>query len=323
MSKQIVALTLLGCSLVTTAASADIYPSRPVTIVVPSAAGGVTDVVARAVSERLSAIWGQQFIIDNRTGGGHNIAAAAVMKARPDGYTWMITEGGTFVTNPHLYAKGTLSYDAENDFTPITGLVRNNPALVAHPSLPARDLSALVELAKKRPGTLTYGTGGIGTGPHMAMILLESLAGVKLVPVHYRGAAPALNDVLGGHTSLISLSATLALAPVQGGLAKVLVVGRRLPQLPDVPTAAESGLPEYDATSWFGLFAPAKTPAEIVGKINAEVQRVLSDAAFRDRFLTPQLLEPMAGSPDQFAAHIGSESRKWATAIRTANIKLD
>jgi tripartite-type tricarboxylate transporter receptor subunit TctC len=307
------------------AAVAQGYPARPVTIVVTAAAGGLTDIVARGVGERLSEMWGKAVVIENKGGAGHNIGAAAVAKANPDGYTLMASESGTFVTNPYLYAKGTLPYDAETDFAPLSGLASYTQAIITHPSLPAHNVADLIALAKNAPGTISFGTAGIGSAPHMNIELLENMAGIKLVPVHYRGAAPALTDLLGGHIQLMSVSLTLSLEPARAGRINMLGVGsrERLPQAPEVPTVAESGLPGYEGVSWIGLFATAGTPADIIRKINADVQHVLADPAFRARFLTPQTLDPMTGSADAFAAQIKAESQKWSKVIREQNLHID
>jgi tripartite-type tricarboxylate transporter receptor subunit TctC len=237
----------------------------------------------------------------------------------------MVSESGTFVSNPFLYAKGSLPYDAETDFAPISGLASYTQALVTHPSLPARNVAELIALAKSQPASINYGTAGIGSAPHMNIELLENMAGIRLVPVHYRGAAPALTDLLGGHIKLMSVSMTLSLEPARAGRITMLGVGgrQRLPQAPEVPTIGETGLPGYEAVSWVGLFTASGTPRDIVLKINTDVQHVLADAAFRARFLTPQMLDPMAGSPDAFAAEIKSETQKWAKVIREQQLHID
>jgi tripartite-type tricarboxylate transporter receptor subunit TctC len=296
-----------------------------VSIVVTAAAGGLTDLVARGVGQQLSELWGKPVVIENKGGAGHNIGAAAVAKAPPDGYTLMVSESGTFVSNPFLYAKGSLPYDAETDFAPISGLASYTQALVIHPSLPARNVAELIALAKREPASINFGTAGIGSAPHMNIELLENMAGIRLVPVHYRGAAPALTDLLGGHIKLMSVSMTLSLEPARAGRITMLGVGgrQRLPQAPEVPTIGETGLPGYEAVSWVGLFTASGTPRDIVLKINTDVQHVLADAAFRARFLTPQMLDPMAGSPDAFAAEIKSETQKWAKVIREQQLHID
>jgi tripartite-type tricarboxylate transporter receptor subunit TctC len=183
----------------------------------------------------------------------------------------------------------------------------------------------LIELARKRPGELTYGTAGIGSAPHMNMVLFESMAGVKLVPVHYRGAAPALTDVIAGHVNLMSVSVSLALPPFRTGQIKIFGVGsgKRMPLAPDVPTVAENGLSGYEATTWFGLFATAGTPQPIVTKINAEVAEILADPQFREKFLAPQMFEPMASSPEEFADYIKAQRRKWAKVIREQKLSVE
>jgi tripartite-type tricarboxylate transporter receptor subunit TctC len=324
MTKRLGALVLLICLAGAAAAQAQSYPTRTITLTVTAAAGGVTDVVARALGERLSQTWGQQVVIENKGGAAHVVGAQSVAKAAPDGYSLLVAEAGTFTINPTLYGKGKLPYDEEKDFIPITGIVRINQALLGHPSLPANNVRELIELASKKPGELTYGTAGIGSAPHMNMVLFESMANVKLVPVHYRGAAPALTDVIAGHVNLMSVSVSLALPPLRAGQIKIFGIGsgKRLPLAPDIATVAESGLPGYEATTWFGLFATAGTPREIVTKINAEVAKVLADPQFREKFLAPQMFEPMASSPEEFADYIKAQTRKWAKVIAEQKLSI-
>jgi len=264
-------------------------------------------------------------VIENKGGAAHVVGAQSVAKAAPDGYSLLVAEAGTFTINPTLYGNGKLPYDEEKDFIPITSIVRINQALLGHPSLPANNVRELIELARKTPGELTYGTAGIGSAPHMNMVLFESLAGVKLVPVHYRGAAPALSDVIAGHVNLMSVSVSLALPPFRTGQIKIFGIGsaKRLPLAPDIPTVAENGLPGYEATTWFGLFATAGTPPAIVTKINAEVAEILADPQFREKFLAPQMFEPMASSPEEFADYIKAERRKWAKVIREQKLSIE
>jgi tripartite-type tricarboxylate transporter receptor subunit TctC len=325
MNKGLGALILLTCLAGGAPAQAQSYPTRTITLTVTAAAGGVTDVVARALGQRLAETWGQQVVIENKGGAAHVVGAQSVAKAAPDGYSLLVAEAGTFTINPTLYGKGKLPYDEEKDFIPITGIVRINQALLAHPSLPAKTVRELIELASKKPGELTYGTAGIGSAPHMNMVLFESMAGVKLVPVHYRGAAPALSDVIAGHVNLMSVSVSLALPPFRSGQIKIFGIGstKRLPPAADIPTVAENGLPGYEATTWFGLFATAGTPRGIVDKINAETAKILADAQFREKFLAPQMFEPMGSSPEQFADYIKAQTRKWAKVIREQNLSID
>jgi tripartite-type tricarboxylate transporter receptor subunit TctC len=307
------------------AAQAQSYPTRPITLTVTAAAGGVTDVVARAIGQRLSEAWGQQVVIENKGGAAHVVGAQSVAKAAPDGYSLLVAEAGTFVINPTLYGKGKLPYDAEKDFAAITSIVRINQALLGNPSLPAGNVRDLIALAKQKPGTLTYGTAGVGSGPHMNMVLFESTAGVKLQPVHYRGAAPALTDVIAGHVNLMSVSVSLALPPYRAGQIKIFGIGspQRVAAAADIATVAESGLPGYEAATWFGLFATAGTPREIVLKINAEVRKILADPEFREKFLAPQMFEPTPMTPEGFAEYIKVQQQKWAKVIRDANLKIE
>jgi len=325
MITRLGALILLAALAGAPAAQAQSYPSRTITLTVTAAAGGVTDVVARALGQRLAQAWGQQVVIENKGGAAHVVGAQSVAKAAPDGYSLLVAEAGTFTINPTLYGNGKLPYDEEKDFIPITGIVRINQALLGHPSLRANGVRELIELARKTPGELTYGTAGIGSAPHMNMVLFESMAGVKLVPVHYRGAAPALTDVIAGHVNLMSVSVSLALPPFRTGQIKIFGVGsgKRMPLAPDIPTVAENGLPGYEATTWFGLFATAGTPQPIVTKINAEVAKILADPQFREKFLAPQMFEPMASSPEEFADYIKAERRKWAKVIREQKLSIE
>ena len=323
--QKLAALILLACIGGAASAQAQSYPTRTITLTVTAAAGGVTDVVARALGQRLAESWGQQVVIENRGGAAHVVGAQSVAKAAPDGYSLLVAEAGTFTINPTLYGKGKLPYDEEQDFVPITGIVRINQALLGHPSLAADNVRELIALAKKRPGELTYGTAGIGSAPHMNMVLFESMAGVKLQPVHYRGAAPALTDVIAGHVNLMSVSVSLALPPWRTGQIKIFGIGssNRLAAAAEIPTVAESGLPAYEASTWFGLFAPAGTPRDIVDKMNAQVANILADPLFREKFLAPQMFEPMASTPEAFTDYINAQKRKWAEVIRAQKLSID
>jgi len=324
MNRWFGAALALSSMCVPAAAQTSSYPNRPITVIVTAAPGGVTDVAARALGEGMTKDWGQPVIIVNRGGAGHILGEEAVARAEPDGYTLMVAESGSVVINPLIYPKGKLPFDTAKDFVPISGLVRINQALLANRSLPVTNAAGLIALAKKEPGKLTFGTAGIGSAPHMNIALFESMAGVKFTPVHYRGAIPALNDLRSGTINLMSVSVSLALPPYRAGDIKILGIGsaKRLPQVPDIPTVAESGLPGYQAVAWFGLFGPAAMPQDIVAKLNGEVQRVFGDPAFRTRFLDPQMFESMAGPSDAFAAYVAAERVKWAKIVREGGIKL-
>jgi tripartite-type tricarboxylate transporter receptor subunit TctC len=325
MKKWFGALFALQYRTGAAAAQAPAYPDHPITIYVTAAPGGVTDLVARALGQQLTGAWGQPVVIVNRGGAGHILGEEAVAKAAPDGYTLMVAESGSVVINPLIYPPGKLPFDTEKDFVPISGLIRINQALLANRTLPVSNAAELIALAKKEPGTLTYGTAGVGSAPHLNIALFASMAGVKLVPVHYRGALPALNDLRAGTINLMSVSVSLALPAYRAGEIKILGVGslQRLPLVPELPTVAESGLPGYQAVAWFGLFGPAAMPSDIVAKLNGEVQHVFNDPAFRERFLDPQMYESIAGPQREFADFIKAERVKWSKVIKEANIKLE
>ena len=322
--KMIRALFVLGCLVSGLAfAQEGAYPSKTIRIVVPAAPGGVTDILARALAQRYTDAWQQPAVVENRAGGNNVIAAEHVARSTPDGYTLLLTAEATFVIHPALYSK--LPYDPVKDFAPITGLVRINHALVTNPSLPAKDLRELIALAKSKPGELSYGSFGTGSSGHVNMEMLQTMAGVKFNHIQYKGATPALTDVAAGHLSMMFISVGSAVPQWKGGKIKWLAVGssRRLPQYPEIPTVAESGLPGFEATSWFGLFTTGGTPPEVVAKLNAETVRIFNDPAFRQRFLDPQLLEPIATSPGEFAEFIRADAQKWGKVLRDANVRIE
>jgi tripartite-type tricarboxylate transporter receptor subunit TctC len=276
-----------------TTAQTQSYPSRQVTIVVAYPAGGATDIIARPVAQRLSDIWGQPVVIENRPGANAQIAASFVAKARPDGYTLLATGGPTFI-NPYVYSN--LPHDPASDFVPATGLGVIHQALVVHPSFPSRNLAEFIELAKTDPGAFNYATLGIGSASHLSMELFESMTGTKLTPVHYKGGAQVLTDVIGGHVPTTFLSLTLTAEPSKAGQLRILGVGsaRRVTQFPDLPAIAET-VPGYESSTWFGLFAPRGTPQGIVASINVDVQKILADPGFNEAFLKPSFYEPLLG----------------------------
>jgi len=304
-------------------ATAQSYPSKPVHIVVPFAAGGITDILARALALRLTETFAQQVVVENKPGATGQVGAEAVAKAAPDGYTLLVAADATFVTNPHFYSK--LAYDALNDFAPITGLGISPQALVVNPALPVRRFADLIELARKKPGEINYGTFGIGSSGHLNIVLLGEMTGTRFTPVHYRGAAPAITDLIGGHIQMMIVSIGLIAQPWQSGQLSVLGFGstQRLAQFPDVPTLAESGLPGYEAGSWYGLAAPKGTAAEIVNLLNAQTRRIFEDASFREQFLTPNFIFSIVSPADAFAERIRSESAKWGKLIRDTGLKVE
>lgn len=318
------ALIALGCLVIGVAgAQTQNYPLKPVRIIIPASPGGVTDLLGRALGQRFTEAWGRQTVVENRPGANNQIAAEHVAKSEADGYTLFLSSEGTFVSNPILYAK--LAYDPVKDFAPISGLVSIQQALVTSPSLRVQNVKDLLELAKAKPGELSYGSFGTGSSGHLNMEMLQTMAGVKFTHVPYKGATPALTDVMAGHISMMMISASSAVPPWKSGKVKLLAVGgsKRLSQLPEVPTVAEYDLPGFEATSWFGLFATGGTPREIVARINAEVQRIFNDPAFREKVLVPYMFEPITSSPEQFAEFIKSEQQKWGRVIREAKVKHD
>ncbi len=324
MRTWLCAFVLLAGFAVSTQAQTT-YPDRPITLIITAAPGGVTDVSGRALAQALTKAWGQQVIVENKGGGAHVIGAATVAKAAPDGYTLLVGESGPFAVNPSLLPNDKVPYDVDKDFIPITGLVRIYQALLADKSLPVSNAADLIALAKQKPGQLTFGTAGVGSALHMNMELFDNMAGIKMLPIHYRGATPALNDLIGGSINTMIVSVASGLPAFRAGQIKMLGVGapKRMPLVPDVPTVAESGLTGYEANAWFGLFAPAGTPRDIVMKLDKEVIRIFNDKEFRERFLDPQMFESMAGPPEEFAAFIKAERDKWAKVIREANIKVE
>jgi tripartite-type tricarboxylate transporter receptor subunit TctC len=299
------------------------YPVKPITIIVPAAPGGVTDVLGRMLAQRFTQAWGQQVVVENKPGANNQIAAEFVTKSEPDGYTLFIGPETTFVVNPSLYAR--LPYDASKGFSPICGLVTINHALITNPALPARNVKDLIALAREKPGEINYGTYGIGSSGHLNMELFQALSGVKFQAVHYKGATPALNDVMAGHIQMMFVSVGSAVPQWKAGAVNLLAVGatQRMRLLPDVPTIAESGLPGYEAVSWFGLFGPPGMPAEIVAKISEEVRRTFSDPEIRQDFLDRQYFESIAGTPQDLVSRIRSDEPKWRKVIHDAKVRVE
>jgi tripartite-type tricarboxylate transporter receptor subunit TctC len=317
-------LCLLACLVASSAAFGQAYPDRNVTIVVTSSAGALTDVLTRAVALRLSEMWKQSVIVENRGGAGYTIAAQSVMRAAHDGYTLLASETGFYTTQPHLYAPGKLPYDAEKDFVPVAGYGTIPTALLVNPSMPLNSVSDLIALAKKEPGVVTFGTAGVGTALHIAGLELENLTGIKMTAVHYRGAAPALNDLIAGQIDAVIMGPSVALTFVKAGKLKMLAFGseQRLPQFPDVPTIAET-VPGYEASVSFGLFAAAGTPADIVSKVNADVQTIVGDPEFQKKYLDRFAVQPVPGPLDAYTEYLRKDSAKWEKVIKAANVTLE
>ena len=294
------------------------YPAKPVRIIVPYAAGGGTDITARAVAEKLTEAYKRQFIVDNRAGAATNIGSEAVAKATPDGYT-LLMGGAANAINMSLFRK--LPYDTLRDFEPIALCVQGANVLAVHPSLPAKNLKEVIGLAKAQPGKLNFASSGLGSSNQMAGELMKMMAGINIVHVPYKGNAPALTDLIGGHVEMIFNGVPSVLPHLQSGRVRGIAIGslKRFSALPNLPTFDESGLKGYEATTWFGLLAPAKTPKEIVSRLNADVDKALKSADLKERFVN-EGIEPMGGSPEVFAKFIRSEIDKYAKVIKATNV---
>jgi len=321
LSKTRICLTTLAVALACVAGSAyaQSYPAKAVRLVVPFLAGGSTDIVGRTVAQKLNEMWGQPVVVENRPGGGTTIGTEAVARAAPDGYTLLVTPA-PFTINPSLLAK--LPYDALNDFAPIT-LINTTPlVLVVNPGVPAKSVKELIALAKAKPGKLNFGSSGTGGSNHLAGELFNAMAGVKMVHIPYKGNAGALIDIVGGHLDVVYNGLTSALALIKGGKLRVLAVTslQRNAALPDVPTLDEMGLKGFEAVAWNGLTAPAKTPREVIMKINADVIKVVNSPELKER-LKAEGSDPVGNSPEQFATFLRNEIAKWAKVIKVAGVK--
>ena len=295
------------------------YPSKPVRIVVPFAPGGGVDLTARVLAQRLTERVGQSFIVENRTGASGIIGMEYVAKAAPDGYTLIVGSQTTQAVVPAMYGK--LNYDTTRDFVGVTEIAVSPLLVVVHPSLPVKSVKDLIALARARPGQLTFGAASGGT-PHMAGELFKLVARVDMLFVPYKGEGPAIADAMGGQISMVFSNLPVALPQAQGGRLRALAVTslKRVSTAPDIPTAAESGLPGYEANTWFGLFAPAATPRDIVMKLNADAAAALNVAEVRER-MAGQGLFVVANTPEQFAEFLKTEIPRWAKVVKDAGIK--
>jgi tripartite-type tricarboxylate transporter receptor subunit TctC len=303
-------------------ACAQTYPTKPIRLVVPFPPGGATDILARDVAQKLTEAWGQSVIVDNRPGAGGNIGSELVAKSAPDGYTLEMGTVGTHAINASLYAK--MPYDHVKDFVPVILVAGVPNVLVVTPSLPANSVAELIAYAKANPGKLNFASSGNGTSIHLSGELFKVMAGVQITHIPYKGSAPALQDLLAGQVQLMFDNLPPSLPQIKAGKLRALAVTSlaRAPALPDVPTLAESGLPGFEASSWFGILAPAGTPAPIVAKINAEVAKWLSTPEAKEKLLK-QGANPAGGTPEDFAKHIAAETAKWAKVVKDSGAKID
>ena len=316
------AAAALLCVLTSAHAQSSNYPSKPIHFIVPAAPGGVTDIVARALAQQLTEIWNEQVIVDNRPGANNQIAAQIVANSPADGNTLFVSPEATFVINPYLYK--TLHYDPHRDFTPISGLVAINQALIVRNGLGVNSLAKFLALAKQKPDTISFGGYGIGSTGHLNMEMLQHDTHVKFIGVQYKGATPALNDVMGGHLDAMFISTSSAIGPWESGHVKLLAIGskERISAYSDIPTVAET-VPGFVARSWFGIVGPAGLPKDIVAKLNSAIAKIFQNAEFQERFLEPHLFTPIPSSPEEFAVFINADSKKWQAVIKAANVKLD
>src|ERR1700686_270905 len=311
---------LFAC--IATLASAQGYPTRPIRLVVPFPAGGTTDILARAAAQKLSTSLGQPVVIDNRPGAGGNIGSDLVAKSAPDGNKLLIGTVGTHAINPSLYSK--MPYDHVKDFTPVILVAGVPNVLEVTPSLPVNSVADLIKLAKEKPGEINFASSGSGTSIHLSGELFKTMAGVDMTHVPYKGSAPALTDLMGGQVQVMFDNLPSALPQIKSGRLRAIAVTslKRAPVLPDIPTINESGLPGFEASSWFGVLAPAGTPVAIVARINTEVNKWLQSPDAREKLLG-QGAEAAGGSPEQFANHIRAESEKWAKVVKASGAKVD
>jgi tripartite-type tricarboxylate transporter receptor subunit TctC len=308
--------------MLTTLSVAQSYPSKPIHLIVPFPPGGPTDIVGRLVAQKLSEGVGQPVVVENRPGAGGTVGSTAAAKSAADGYTLLYGSTSTLAIAPSLYKN--LSYDPRKSFAPIS-LVSRGPILVAvNAQVPARTLKEFIDLAKKSPGKLSYSSGGNGTPPHLAGELFKTVAGIDVLHVPYKGGGPAINDVAGGQVQAVFEGQVALLPHLQSGRIRALAItgAKRNPSLPDVPTVAEAGLPQYDANFWSGLVAPAGTPNDTIGKLNAVLVKALQAPDVRET-LSRQGLEAAGNSPQEFSAYIAAELEKWAAVVKTSGAKLD
>ncbi|HVO89531.1 MAG TPA: tripartite tricarboxylate transporter substrate binding protein [Casimicrobiaceae bacterium] len=317
---RFVLVALLLCALSADASAAD-YPTRPIRLIVPFAAGGGNDTVARLVGQALAARLGQPVVIDNRAGAGGVVGAEAAAKAAPDGYTLFLGGVGSHAINPNLHAD--LPYDPIRDFAPVSLLASAPLILVVHPSVPAHSVQELIAFARAQPGKLNYASNGNGSSSQLAAVMFASLAKIDMVHIPYKGLAPALTDLLSGRDQLMFSSMVAILPHINAGKLRPLAVtsSKRVALFPDVPTVAEAGLAGYETSSWYGILAPAGTPPEVVSRLHDEIVQVLAQDDVRTA-LAREGAEPVGDTPEQFGAFIRAEKQRMGDVIRSGNIKL-
>ena len=317
---MLVAATVLA--VMSVSAFAQAYPTKTVTIVVPWPPGGPSDIAARPMAKALSDEMKQPFIIDNRAGAGGNIGSALVAKAAPDGYTLLITSSAPIVINPSLYKQ--MPFDPPKDLAPITNLLRVPLILVVHPSVPVKNLQELIAYVGSQKGKMQYASAGNGTPQHLTGELFKSMANVDMVHVPYKGSAPAITDLVGGHVPIMFDSAIAILPQIKGGKVKAIAItgAKRSSILPDVPTFHESGMKGFESYAWYGFFAPAKTPKDIIARLNSEALKVMKQPEWQ-KVLAETGSENVGDTPEQFAAFTKAEAAKWAKVVKASGATID
>jgi tripartite-type tricarboxylate transporter receptor subunit TctC len=296
------------------------YPSRPITLIVPYAAGGGNDLMARTAAEKMSKVLGQQIVIENRGGAGGSIATRQVAKSEPDGYTLGLGGTGTLAIDPTLYAN--VGYDPRKDFAPIGLIATSGLVICVHPALPARTIAELIALAKQEPGKLNYASAGAGSGIHLGTEYFASMAGIKLTHIPYKGSSPALADLTGGHVAIYFSSLPPAVGLIKDSKVRALAVtgARRSPILPDVPTVAEAALPGYEAVLHYGIVAPAGTPRPVIDKLSTALRAAVMSEELKSR-LADDGAEPLPSTPEEYAADIDREETKWSAIVKASGAK--
>jgi tripartite-type tricarboxylate transporter receptor subunit TctC len=315
-------IALMLCSIFVSAAGAqEAYPSRPVRFILPFPPGGGTDILGRVISERLAASLGQPVVTENRGGAGGNVGAEAAAHSAPDGYT-IVLVAPSLAISPSLYSK--LNYDPVKDLAPISLVATVPNVMITNPSVEAKNLQEFIALARARPGAMNFGSGGAGTSNHLAGELFNIVTGAKLVHVPYKGVNLAMQGVLAGEIQLVFIGIPAALPHIKAGKlrALALVAPQRSPALPEVPTAAEAGLKDFEVTTWYGVMTPAGTPRPIVSRLNAELVKIMHMPDVKER-LAGMATDPLTSTPEEFAAYLKQEIAKWGDVVRKANLKAD
>jgi len=319
--KRIALLAVLGVALLSAASAAD-YPARPITLVVPYAAGGGNDVMARLVAEKMSRSLGQQIVIENKGGAGGSIATRQVAKAAPDGYTLGLGGTGTHAINPTLYQN--VGYDPRKDFAPVGLIATSALVVLVNTQVEAKSVAELIALAQREPGKLNYASAGVGSGIHLGAELFAAMAGIKLTHIPYKGSSPALTDLIGGHVAIYFSSLPPAIALIKEGKVRALAVTgpQRSPLLPELPTVAEAALPGYEAVLHYGIVAPAGTPRPIIDKLNAALTAALAQADVRERIVADGA-DLLSTTPEEYAADIDREETKWSKVVKVSGAKVE